>query len=140
MSSNGNMGIAKKALNEGACFFLHKPIPTQHLINVWQHFFRKMRPQIITNKVNREMESCGGSDSVKNNEDIDARDAQKRPRMSWTSDLHLKFEQAIRTLGLKKSHPKEILKLMDAPKYITVRHVSSHLQKYREKLNRKGVM
>lgn len=43
MSVDPNGELARKALNEGACFFFWKPIPTRHIINVWQHVFKKKR-------------------------------------------------------------------------------------------------
>ncbi|KAL6969898.1 hypothetical protein U1Q18_029612, partial [Sarracenia purpurea var. burkii] len=41
MSLDENMEMARKALNEGACFFLQKPIRRRDIANVWQHVFRK---------------------------------------------------------------------------------------------------
>ncbi|XP_027152479.1 two-component response regulator ORR24-like [Coffea eugenioides] len=41
MSSNRDADMAKKALDEGACFFFFKPVHTPDLITVWQHVFRK---------------------------------------------------------------------------------------------------
>ncbi|KAK3031562.1 hypothetical protein RJ639_036361 [Escallonia herrerae] len=38
-----NLELARKAIEEGACFFLHKPIRVRTLINVWQHVFRERR-------------------------------------------------------------------------------------------------
>lgn len=39
MSHRSKMEMAKKALEEGACFFWQKPIRIKDLINVWQHIF-----------------------------------------------------------------------------------------------------
>ncbi|KAK2982002.1 hypothetical protein RJ640_007594 [Escallonia rubra] len=42
-----NLELARKAIEEGACFFLHKPIRVRTLINVWQHVFRERRLMIL---------------------------------------------------------------------------------------------
>ncbi|KAB2603881.1 hypothetical protein D8674_042954 [Pyrus ussuriensis x Pyrus communis] len=53
MSSEVNINVAKKALAEGACFFLQKPISLEDLKNVWQHVYRKVRnPRKDTHKPN----------------------------------------------------------------------------------------
>lgn len=41
MSSSGDTDVATRALVEGACFFLFKPVCPQDLAKVWQHVFRK---------------------------------------------------------------------------------------------------
>lgn len=41
MSSDEDFYMVTKALCEGACFFLHKPIRRWDIINVWQHVYRK---------------------------------------------------------------------------------------------------
>lgn len=41
MSSDEDFDMVTKALCEGACFFLHKPIRRWDIINVWQHVYRK---------------------------------------------------------------------------------------------------
>lgn len=41
ISATDDVNMAKKALSEGACFFLSKPILSQDLANVWQQVFKK---------------------------------------------------------------------------------------------------
>ena len=48
MSVHENIDLARKALNEGACFFLQKPMRRRDIINVWQHVYRK---RIISQKI-----------------------------------------------------------------------------------------
>ena len=50
-----------------------------------------------------------GSDP-ENNDDLQAR-ALKRPRLVWTSQLHQRFVDAVRQLGLKNAVPKTIMQV-----------------------------
>ncbi|XP_073281584.1 uncharacterized protein [Primulina huaijiensis] len=57
----------------------------------------------------------------------------KMPRLQWTPDLHLLFEQAVKRLGgQERATPKLVLQLMDI-KGLNIAHVKSHLQMYRSK-------
>ncbi|XP_075498945.1 uncharacterized protein LOC142537285 isoform X2 [Primulina tabacum] len=57
----------------------------------------------------------------------------KMPRLQWTPDLHLLFEQAVERLGgQERATPKLVLQLMDI-KGLNIAHVKSHLQMYRSK-------
>ncbi|KAJ3681983.1 hypothetical protein LUZ60_014556 [Juncus effusus] len=59
----------------------------------------------------------------------------KVPRMKWTADLHRRFVHAIEMLGgEERATPKLILHLMDV-RGITIAHVKSHLQMYRNMKN-----
>ncbi|ESQ46666.1 hypothetical protein EUTSA_v10000498mg [Eutrema salsugineum] len=55
----------------------------------------------------------------------------KMPRLRWTTDLHRYFLHAVEQLGgEKRATPKKILKSMGV-KTLTLSHVKSHLQVYR---------
>ncbi|AEE82400.1 putative transcription factor MYB-HB-like family [Arabidopsis thaliana] len=55
------------------------------------------------------------------------------PRMHWTDDLDIRFIQVIEKLGGEESAtPKRILSLMGV-RDLTISHVKSHLQMYRNK-------
>ncbi|XP_020412567.1 two-component response regulator ORR24 [Prunus persica] len=69
------------------------------------------------------------------NRDSNGITGDKKPRAVWTPELHLKFTAALSALGDLKSRPKAILKLMNVPN-ITVRQVASHLQKYKNQVQR----
>ncbi|XP_050378160.1 two-component response regulator ARR12 [Argentina anserina] len=61
--------------------------------------------------------------------------SQKKPRVVWSGELHRKFVAAVNQLGVERAVPKKILDLMDV-EGISRENVASHLQKYRQYLNR----
>ncbi|XP_058193962.1 uncharacterized protein LOC131310781 isoform X4 [Rhododendron vialii] len=230
MSSDEDFDLVTKALCEGACFFLHKPIRRWDIINVWQHVYRKRtfsqkigsrkgdlgkevpendpRGNKITvvdssfknierndflgtgNKttsidrrgksrievegglrkvcVNQDQESprearissvergnqgmpsrkrgigtsyggrseersdFKGLESVEDgsegkDSDDDSSSLKKRSRMKWTPSLHLKFLDAVSSMGDGKVHPRTLLRRMSQPE-LSLCHVASHLQ------------
>ncbi|GFZ21511.1 hypothetical protein Acr_29g0006730 [Actinidia rufa] len=93
-------------------------------------------------KGNQELSIRKGGDRSEsdksNSKGSDGKDRESgspEKRMRWTPDLHIKFMEAISFLGDKKTHPKAVLKTMNEPA-LTVRHVASHLQKYRDRVQR----
>ncbi|XP_009607454.1 two-component response regulator ARR14 [Nicotiana tomentosiformis] len=155
MSHRSKMEMAKKALEEGACFFWQKPIRIKDLINVWQHIFHnKVKAKLQKEKYRRpEESSCERSAARKvefinplNNSTVNNYmekkssqvriNLEQKQRVIWTPQLHLKFLKAINALGdEKKAQPKALLKLMNVPN-LTHRHVASHLQKHRLRVMR----
>lgn len=65
MSSQRNDNLVEKALAEGACYFLEKPICLEDLKFVWQHVYRKrvMNLKKESRKVNCEEEMNHGNES-----------------------------------------------------------------------------
>ncbi|KAJ6821181.1 two-component response regulator ORR21 isoform X1 [Iris pallida] len=88
----------------------------------------------------------GAGGTVRVKEEVDSEEEEERrrrgstvpssrkPRMSWTPELHQKFVTAVNQLGTNAS-PKKIVEVMGVPD-LTARHVASHLQKYRRNLKR----
>lgn len=65
MSSGMNLNVATKALAEGACYFLQKPISKDDLKYVWQHVYRRNRNITKqTHKANGIEKAKPGKESV----------------------------------------------------------------------------
>ena len=75
-----------------------------------------------------------GSDKGYGSSGDEVEQGEKRRRFVWTAELHQRFEEAVRQLGLASAKPQAIWQLMDcgsesdAP---TRKNVKSHWQKYR---------
>lgn len=63
MAKDATMEMATGAIDDGACFFLTKPIPDRALANIWQHTFRKKNGTrlIIENSMEDGSHSSGNS-------------------------------------------------------------------------------
>lgn len=64
---------------------------------------------------------------------------ETRKRMVWTEPLRERFLKALDQLGTFTAMPKDILKVMDVPG-LTRENISSHLQKYRIKLEKEQAL
>ncbi|KAA8495030.1 Transcription factor PCL1 [Porphyridium purpureum] len=65
----------------------------------------------------------------------DGTDSDMRTRLVWTPELHDRFVQAVRVLGLGNAMPRTILQVMNVDG-LTTEHIKSHLQKYRQSLKK----
>ncbi|KAK1310725.1 Two-component response regulator ARR12 [Acorus calamus] len=151
MSADDNVDTVRKGIMHGARDFLLKPIRLEELKNIWQHVVRKKlgeqsgakgeannnsnddNQNIQRNRRSREDSNDG--DDEQNDESDDDHLTSKKPRLTWTPELHSKFINAINQLGVAKAVPKRILDLMDTPG-LTREKVASHLQKYRNGLRK----
>mmetsp|Transcript_17306 Transcript_17306/g.29542 ORF Transcript_17306/g.29542 Transcript_17306/m.29542 type:complete len:569 (+) Transcript_17306:162-1868(+) len=160
MSSNGETGTVLRGVTHGAVDFLIKPVRIEELRNLWQHVIRKPRreAQGKEDSEDHSHEQDEGRDegreegrehdytrkrkdprselppSQRGSLDEDM-NASKRPRVTWTVELHQQFVAAVNMLGVDKAVPKKILEIMQADG-LTRENVASHLQKYRLYLKR----
>ncbi|CAO2821125.1 unnamed protein product [Amaranthus hypochondriacus] len=130
MTVNDKEKMKKKHGLEQGTHIIGKPPPVHDLQNLWQHVFFVQS----TNNNNKEDEATD-DDNTMNIPSI-TREAEgnasrpTRKKMVWTIQLHKKFLDAIKVLGLSRAVPKKILEFMNEPG-LTREHVASHLQKYR---------
>ncbi|KAG0475203.1 hypothetical protein HPP92_014889 [Vanilla planifolia] len=147
-----------KGIMHGAVDYLVKPVRIEELKIIWKHVAKKSLsgmknligpdniPDHITKtedthsskpktkcKSNKKERDCDDSDECE--EDAAA---QKKPRVTWTAELHTKFIDAVNLLGLDRAVPKKILDIMNIPG-LNRENVASHLQKYRRGLKKNGV-
>ncbi|GKV13033.1 hypothetical protein SLEP1_g24110 [Rubroshorea leprosula] len=95
---------------------------------------------VLTDEQNQQNQRSGKRkvlEEANGNEEEDNDDSAvlKKPKLVWTNELHNRFLQAIRFLGIEKALPKKILQRMNVPG-LTKENISSHLQKYRLSLKR----
>uniref|UniRef100_A0ACD5UVH5 Uncharacterized protein n=1 Tax=Avena sativa TaxID=4498 RepID=A0ACD5UVH5_AVESA len=139
LSVNGETKSVMKGITSGACDYLLKPVRIEELKNIWQHVLRRRRKfstnpdnvhgQVTYDQSERPNNKRKEYDSVDEDENGDSSD-QKRPRIVWSVEMHMKFVTAVIQLGVNKAVPRRILELMDV-KNLTRENVASHLQKYR---------
>ena len=116
--------VVMKGIDHGASDFMVKPVRTHELKNIWQHVQRWRNPKAIIhisdhdNDVQRVQPATTdkskysgnkrnvGDDSSENNEGTHISAIHRKPRMTWTIELHNKFLEAINQIGLdsKNSH------------------------------------
>eukprot|EP00892_Ulva_mutabilis_P007617 jgi/Ulvmu1/5227/UM022_0020.1 len=65
------------------------------------------------------------------------RGCQKKTRLVWTQELHMRFLAAVEKIGLRTAVPRTILQVMDV-EGLTRENIASHLQKYRRLLEKKA--
>ncbi|KAJ6710053.1 TWO-COMPONENT RESPONSE REGULATOR-LIKE APRR8-RELATED [Salix koriyanagi] len=165
-SADNNVSAMIGWLYKGAALYLMKPIIKNDVKNLWQLAYRKKKRTTVSSagsnsfhagfseenasSVTAGMPSLsstmGQSDQMgkrkelevtdKVDEDNDNLTVLKKPKLVWTNELHNRFLEAIRILGIDGAHPKKILQHMNVPG-LKKENVSSHLQKYRLSLKRK---
>ncbi|PQM36792.1 two-component response regulator ARR1 [Prunus yedoensis var. nudiflora] len=159
MSDDDDENAMLGGLFKGAVFYFVKPLTINSLKNLWQFAFIKNRNHVVIDLTEEESSVYGESQQENtSNEGLESesfmtRDrwlkrknpegtykdeetensdstSQKKPKLVWTNELHKRFLQAVRLLGVDSAHPKNILQHMNVPG-LRKENVSSHLQKYR---------
>ncbi|XP_020696512.1 two-component response regulator ORR24 isoform X1 [Dendrobium catenatum] len=143
-----------KGIMHGAVDYLLKPIRLEDIKVIWKHVVRKSLKEKkgsydLWNKLDhartsqdvpiKDFKSHGKERDHDDSDDSDDEaTAQKKPRVTWTAELHAEFINAVNQLGLDRAVPKKILDIMNIPG-LSRENVASHLQKYRRGLKRNGM-
>lgn len=112
MSADDKENDMLGCLFKGAAFYLVKPVTMNDIRNLWQFTFMKKtdrtmaseelssissehdtESQIISKRARRE-------EQKEMEKDVDNSSVLKKPKLIWTEELHNRFLQAIRVLGI----------------------------------------
>lgn len=94
-----------------------------------------MKNCTIQKKCKHQNKERDNEDSADTDEDMAP---QKKPRITWSPELHAKFINVVNQLGISRAAPKKILDMMNISG-LTRENVSSHLQKYRKGLKKNAI-
>ncbi|KAJ7007583.1 response regulator 2,ARR-B [Populus alba x Populus x berolinensis] len=163
--ADNNVSAMLGWLYKGAALYLMKPIVKNDVKNLWQLTYRKKKKitvssvrsnsfhaglaeenaSSVTAGIPSLLSTTGQSDQMGKRKELEETDIDdedndnltvlKKPELVWTNELHNRFLQAIRILGVDGAHPKKILQHMNVSG-LKKENVSSHLQKYRLSLKR----
>ncbi|XP_061962007.1 two-component response regulator ARR14-like isoform X1 [Populus nigra] len=162
-SADNNESAMIGCLYKGAALYLMKPIIKNDVKNLWQLTYRTKIKTAVSGKgsnsfhggsseekassvtVGNPSSTMGMTDQKGKRKELEEMDnddednnnltVPKKRKLVWTNELHNRFLQAIRILGIDGAHPKKILQHMNVPG-LKKENVSSHLQKYRLYLKR----
>lgn len=114
VSANEELDMVKRGVMEGAEAYLPKPVRLQDLRNIWQHVLRKrsrkrsnpnfMEHELISHERDLTIKEDDESDKNINLDDnnlASSSSSKKKPRVTWTKELHDKFVVAYEQLGEK---------------------------------------
>ncbi|XP_022022490.1 two-component response regulator ARR2 [Helianthus annuus] len=131
MSADDSKDVVMKGVTHGACDYLIKPVRIEALRNIWQHVVRKKKHlQPSSDDGEKQPKYSASAKRRRHDEEEEDSSSVKKPRVTWTQQLHQQFLAAVIQLGFDKAVPKKILDLMNVPG-ITRENVASHLQKFR---------
>jgi two-component response regulator (ARR-B family) len=117
---NGEKATVYKGIKHGACDYIVKPVDINDIRNIWQHVVRKNHVAVNYNnsdsddaaqRVGQPVIAEGGAKSKKcskqkrTDREVSSRSVRttrKKPRVSWTGDLHNRFLEAVNRLGLDR--------------------------------------
>ncbi|KAH0723818.1 hypothetical protein KY290_006536 [Solanum tuberosum] len=150
MSNDEKDNTLMKGHDNGAAFFIMKPITQDNINYLWEYTTSLQKKKHTSKQVVQEFEEntnekilneviyiessssvserdkCTRKYDKAENEDGSSQPS-KKSRIVWTDSLHNKFLEAIAILGVKKAYPRKILELMDIPG-LSKKHIASHLQ------------
>ncbi|KAF8074448.1 hypothetical protein N665_1101s0010 [Sinapis alba] len=146
MSHEHRKETVMESTKRGSCNFLVKPVSKEIISVLWQHVYRKRIYSVKSdqeenvglvqdNNIDLYQTNIEESNSGEQNSSYQTEDKNKKPRMTWTIELHQLFEKAVEKMGgVDQAVPKQILKCMQEEMDVaglTRNNVASHLQKYR---------
>lgn len=110
ISAEDGKEIILKGIIQGACDYLVKPVSMERIKVIWQHVIRKKYTRFKElkqprNADNELLQIEGNSQSLKRRLNDDQEDEAlevtggKKPRVTWTQELHQKFVTAVNQLG-----------------------------------------
>nr|XP_010323484.2 putative two-component response regulator ARR20 [Solanum lycopersicum] len=142
---------AKKAFENGAYFYLQKPLLHEYVKSMWQLVLQKNIQKVkvidLDKQENDIHETTNGVvcnekyklkrkrgkkliEEKKSESSATKVVIQQKTRIVWTDDLHSKFQEAVNKLNDGRCFPSDILEAMNVPG-LTLYQIASHLQKYR---------
>lgn len=119
MSHEHRKETVMESTKRGSCNFLVKPVSKEIISVLWQHVYRKKISVYSAEsdpgenvgldqdlyQTNKEDSSSGEQNSSYQKEN-----KSKKPRMTWTSELHQLFEKAVEKMGgLERNHSHKTL-------------------------------
>ncbi|KAL0916690.1 hypothetical protein M5K25_014219 [Dendrobium thyrsiflorum] len=146
-----------KGIMHGAVDYLTKPVRLEELKLIWKHVARRSLDEKKDQNTRKQLvhaakfedvqklhhpKKCRDRNIEKDNEDSADSDEdmtpQKKPRITWSPELHAKFINVVNQLGISRAAPKKILDMMNISG-LTRENVASHLQKYRKGLKKNAI-
>ena len=124
LSVDSEVKTVMKGIKHGACDYLVKPVRIEELKLIWKHVIKKSVHDAKSTKDTKSkfdtlskseedsstklIRKCKGKKRDKDGDDNDSSDGdfstQKKPRITWTSELHSKFIDAVNKLGLDSKY------------------------------------
>ncbi|XP_065859249.1 two-component response regulator ARR2-like [Euphorbia lathyris] len=142
LSADDDENAMLGCLLKGAALYLVKPITMNDVKILWQFSIKKQKEKenIDSERSSTSCENGSAPENSSSNDDVLESDRyssslSKKSKLIWTNELHFKFLEAIKILGIDDAHPREILQHMNVPG-LNNEHISSYLQKYRRTLRR----
>ncbi|RHN51857.1 putative transcription factor MYB-HB-like family [Medicago truncatula] len=136
MSKDNREDIISMTLEHGAAHYMVKPFCPEDFRDIWKYAVEGKKNRLFIDSLFAESEEeetknkCSKRKSFGDHQDEGEFGVVKKPRLVWTNNLHSRFLNAIRQIGLGDVVPKKILEIMNVPN-LTRENVASHLQKHR---------
>ncbi|KAI9117510.1 hypothetical protein K1719_011676 [Acacia pycnantha] len=121
MSAQSDTRLVMRAVTNGACDYLLKPLRMEELKHIRQHVVQRKKFDKKDQNTHSQVEKANNMAEEGNT---------SKPRVIWSPERHKKFVAAIYRLGLERAVPGKVLEMMNV-EGLTCENVASHLQRYR---------